>query len=270
MTTDDLRYGGAPSRRERILDALRRGGFLSISVLSRQLGVSDMTIRRDLRRLAEAGQARVVHGGASLPHPRSESTTSGFADRTRANAAAKAIIAERAIALIRPDDTIAVDAGSTAYLLAESLPEDFRGVVITNSVPVIQLFVDQPGRRVLGLGGDLVHSSQAFAGPMTADDARRLRADTFFLGAAAVDRHGCYVAADVERTTKLAFMDIADRVILLADHEKFSRRAPVLLAPLERVDTVVTDRVPDELAPVLAAAGVRISAPPIAVGVAQA
>jgi DeoR/GlpR family transcriptional regulator of sugar metabolism len=98
--------------------------------------------------------------------------------------------------------------------------------------------------RVVGLGGELLVESQAFAGQMTVEAASGLRVRTLFLGAAAVDKRGVYVATDTERPTKLALMDIADEVVLLADHGKFASSAPVLLCPHERVDTLVTDVTP--------------------------
>lgn len=259
MTSGSMRYVGATDRRDYILDTLRRRGFLSVAALSRDLRVSDMTIRRDLRRLEESGQAQVVHGGASLPH--GSFHTSAFAVRAGTNSVAKGLIAELALTLIRPHHTIAVDAGTTAYQLADALPRSFHGLVVTNSVPVIQLLLSVPDRPLIGLGGDLVRASQAFAGPMTAEDARRLRVDTFFLGAAAVDENGPYVAADIERATKLALMDIADRVVLLADHDKFMHRAPVLLAPLSRIDVVVSDAIPADLVGALDSAEVRTLTP---------
>lgn len=242
MGDQSMRYVGAPDRRERILATLRTTGFLSVTALARELGVSDMTVRRDLRRLAEQGQVQVVHGGVSLLHGTLQ--TPDFAARANTNAAAKRAIAKQALDYVDATDTIALDAGTTTYEVAQALPDDFAGTVVTNSVPVVQLFLHNPGKRLIGLGGDLVQESQAFAGPMTAEDASRLRVRTFFLGAAAVDAKGVYVAADIERPTKLALMDIADRVVLLVDNAKFAHREPVVLCDLDRIDALISDRSP--------------------------
>jgi DeoR/GlpR family transcriptional regulator of sugar metabolism len=238
VTSQALRYDGAPARRRAIVERVRAAGFCSIGDLAEELAVSDMTVRRDVRRLDELGQVRVVHGGVSLP-PGQE-----FGAREHANAGSKQRIGQAAAALIQPSDTIAVDAGTTAHALVCALTGSFAGSVVTHSVPVMQTLLDSPDTRCVGLGGDLYAASRAFVGPATVEAAARLRVRWCFLGAAAVDDRGCYGAYDLERPTKQALMDIADHVVLLADAAKFTSSAPVLLAPMERLHTVVTDAEP--------------------------
>lgn len=237
-----LRYRDAAARRDAILHRLRLAGFCAVGELAEELGVSEMTVRRDLRQLEADHEVRLVHGGASL-RPESLSSTL-FSSRAKSNGAAKRKIARRAASLIGLRDTIAIDAGTTAYELALGLPGEFTGSVVTHSVPVIQHMLSQPPVRVVGLGGDLYHPSQAFVGPTTVEMASSLRVRTMFLGAAALDERGVYCDADVERPTKRALMSIADEVVLLVDHTKFSTSAPVLLCRYEEIGTLVTDRPP--------------------------
>jgi DeoR/GlpR family transcriptional regulator of sugar metabolism len=237
-----LRYGDAPARRNAILRRLRSAGFCSVSELAGELQVSEMTVRRDLRQLTKDDQVRLVHGGASLP-PGALSPAL-FTSRAGSNDSAKRQIGRSAAALIGPQDTVAIDAGTTAYQLARALPDEFTGCVVTHSVPVIQYLLSRPSVRVVGLGGDLYHASQAFVGPTTVDMASSLRVRTVFLGAAALDERGIYCAADVERPAKRALMGIADHVVLLVDHDKFATSAPVLLCRYGDVGTLVTDRPP--------------------------
>lgn len=257
MTSRPLRYDSVDERRGFILETLRSTGFLAVADLSRQLGVSDMTVRRDLRKLAENGEARIVHGGVSLPHD--SLGPAGFAGRTNSNTDAKQRIAHAALELLTPGDTIAVDAGTTTYELSAALRDDWDGCVVTHSVPVLQLMLERPAVRAIGLGGDLFPTSQAFVGPMSVDAAARVRVRTFFLGAAAIDAGGVYVAMDIECPTKQALMDIADEVVLLVDHGKFERSAPVRLCPLSRLQGVVTDEQPSAaVSDRLAAEGVEL------------
>jgi DeoR/GlpR family transcriptional regulator of sugar metabolism len=239
-----LRYEAAPERRRWIIDQLHVTGFLSIPKVAEQLGVSEMTVRRDLRRLQATGDAIMVHGGVRLPHAHLRSTE--FVTRAQSQSAAKRCIARHAAAGLRPDDVIALDAGTTTYPIVHELPSGFTGAIITPSVPVIHALLNRHDIRVVGLGGDLHPSSQAFVGPLAVDSAQRLRVRTSFIAAAAVDSRGIYVQADVERPTKIALMDIADEVVLLADHTKFEHSAPILLCPLERVDRLVTDEMPGQ------------------------
>lgn len=252
-----MRYEGAPARRRQILDTLGVDGFLSVRDIAAQLGVSDMTVRRDLRRLELAGEVRVVHGGASLPHGTLH--TPDFLARSGQGSGAKQRIAQAALRLVQDGDVIAMDAGTTSYALAAALPDSFAGSVVTHSVPIVQLMLGRSPGRVVVLGGDLLASSQAMIGPMSVQAAESLRARTFFLGVGAIDRGGAYVDTDLERPTKLALMSAADRVVLLADANKLVRSAPVRLCRLDRVHVMVTDvEPPPEFARELGDRGVEL------------
>lgn len=250
MANAATRYEAAATRRQRILAALQERGFTSVNDLAEQLGVSSMTVRRDLRRLEQPGAVRIVHGGVSLPH---STFRSSFVTRAETNADGKRAIGRRAADLVGNADTVAVDAGTTAYELAVALPESFSGLVVTHSIPVIQFMLGRPEVRLIALGGELLAKSHAFAGSLTVQTAHRLRVRTFFLGAAAVDERGVYAETDAECPTKRALMDIADEVVLLADYTKFSVSAPVLLCPPTRLAAIVTDNPP----PAKAAAWLR-------------
>ena len=236
-----MKYGDAGTRRGLILHRVEADGFAATTALARMAGVSEMTVRRDLQTLQAEGALLLVHGGAALP---GGLRGASFDARQMVNIEAKRRIATLAARGIATTDTIALDAGTTAHALAASLPEGFAGCVVTSSMPVVQLFLDRPGPRLIALGGELHQASRACIGPLAVEGAARLNVRTFFLGAAAVDARGVYVSADLERPTKLMLMEIADRVVLLADQSKFGGSAPVLLCPLERIHTLVTDVAP--------------------------
>lgn len=232
----------ATLRRAGIMRRLRATGFVTVARLAEELAVSDMTIRRDLRMLAADEDVRVVHGGVSLAHATLRTTE--FVGRARTCAAEKRAVALRAVSLVREKDVIAIDAGTTAYDIATLLPADFAGTVITHSVPVVQHMLGLPDAHLVCLGGELYPLSQAFTGPATVEQMSTLRVRTFFLGAAAVDERGVYVAADVERATKIAVIEAADRVVLVVDATKFTEAAPIRLCGLDQLSSVVTDRPP--------------------------
>jgi DeoR/GlpR family transcriptional regulator of sugar metabolism len=260
-----MRYDAASERRAWILSALRTTGYLSIADLVRDLGVSDMTVRRDLRQLEETGEVRAVRGGVSLRH--GTLRTSDFLRRAHTQADEKRRMALTASRLVRHNDTIALDSGTSSYDLAVTLPDDFTGTVVTPSVPIIQLMLNRPLTRLIGLGGELIAPSQAFAGPFTSEIASRLRVRIFFLGAVGVDARGVYVHTDVELGTKLALMAIAEEVVLLADSEKMDKTATVQLCPLDRLTAVVTGQEPPpETADALRTAQVRILLAPTVEG----
>lgn len=230
-------------RHEQLLDALRLTGFQTVPALARQLAVSDMTVRRDLRKLQESGLVRIVHGGASLP-PGSASG-GGYEVRAIEHASAKRAIAAVAVGLVASEDTIGIDGGTTTFGVAAALPTTFAGSVVTASVPVIQQLAQRAHVHLVAVGGDLYRPSQAFVGPAAVTAIEGLRIRTLFLGAGAADERGLYVAADIERPGKLALMAAADRVVVLLDASKFASFAPVRLCAWGDVDIAVCDRAPE-------------------------
>lgn len=255
-----LRYDSAPARRRTILGAVEEAGFVSVADLSRVLGVSDMTVRRDLRKLQHEGRVRVVHGGASAVS--SPPRSSAFAGRAQQSAGGKARIGRAVADALPAAATVAVDAGTTAYACIQALPDTFHGSLVTHSIPVVALMLNRDGARVVGLGGELSPGSQAFVGPRTVEATAGLRVQTFLLGAAAADERGVYVLTDIERPTKLALMAIADEVVLVADHAKFTAPAPVRLCGWEQIARVVTDAaLPRAVARSLAALRIPVVVP---------
>lgn len=232
----------APERHVRILEAVHESGFISVTDLTGMLSVSDMTVRRDLRKLDEQGLVRVVHGGVSALSGSMHSPA--FGSRAGLNSAGKRRIGEAAAQRIGSSSTVAVDAGTTPYAVAQALPASFAGTVVTHSVPVMQLLLNRSLGRVVGLGGELLAESQAFVGPRTVEATAGLRVEQLFLGAAAIDEYGVYVATDHERPTKLAMMAIAREVVLLVDSTKFTTSSPVLLCEWAAISSVITDAQP--------------------------
>jgi DeoR/GlpR family transcriptional regulator of sugar metabolism len=237
------RYRSASERREWIIFTLRAEGFLSVGDIARALGVSHMTVRRDLQRLQGTGQVRLVYGGVSLSHAALRGTRVGTsADEERA-----ARIGAAAARLVGRADPIAIDTGATGYEIARALPDDFQGIVISNSIPVIRVLASRSRPpRVVGLGGEMLADRCAFADATTVAAIARFRVRTFFLTVDAVDERGVYAQYDLEASVKRALLDIADSIVLTADHQVFSESAPLLVTTVDRIGTLITDRAPPE------------------------
>lgn len=264
MLSENLRYRDAPQRRSAIMEHLRAVGFLTIGELAERLGVSEMTIRRDARRLHEDGDAIASRGALRLPTMAAEEASRGteYQRREQAATTAKIVVGQTAAVEIRPDDVIAIDAGTTAFQVATALPDDFAGTVVTHSIPVVNHLLDHPEAKTIALGGDIYRPSQALVGSVTIDAARGLKVRTFYLGVAAVDERGLYASADVERLVKLTLMNIADRVVLVIDHSKFAATAPVFLCGWDVLETVVSDQPPPpHIAAMLAHKGIKVLLP---------
>ena len=242
MSDQAFRYRDADERRRAIVDLVSGAGHLSNAELAEQLGVSEMTVRRDLRRLAEDEMITHLRGGARPPV--ATAPAESFGGRHLEAAEAKRAIAHRAAQLIQPTDVIAMDAGTSVAELAEVLPPDLRVSVITHSLPVMNSAAANSSISLTALGGDLHRSSLAMVGSATVDNAARLRARVFFAAAASADERGIYAARDTERIVKRTLMEISTEVVLLIDRRKFDMSAPVFLASSDEIDTVISDGPP--------------------------
>ena len=234
-----LRYETAPARRERILDLVRESGYCALAALSRDLGVSDMTVRRDVRKLSEQGLVNVVHGGVSAVTDLLAPVDFRFRAYQHLNA--KRAIALHALRLISPGSVVGLDAGTTIVEVARRLPVDQRLTVVTHSLPAMAAIARRSGVELLGLGGTFFHEGQEFAGPQAHTLVSQLRMQILLLGAAAVrdGRMWSTNGADVEM--KQALMRSADKVVLLLDSSKFDYSALMMVADLSAVTAVVTD-----------------------------
>jgi DeoR family fructose operon transcriptional repressor len=247
---------GPGARRESIIVSLRAEGFLSIADLTRQLGVSHMTIRRDLQHLQRTGEVRVVYGGVSLSLPALHES-SRWVSR---DAAEGLHLGRCAAALVRESDTIAIDAGGLGYEVAKALPEEFRGTVVTHSIPVIQLLMGRPRPpRVVGLGGEVMAGNPAFFGASTVAAVEGVRVRLLFLAPDALDDRGVYARSDAESSVQRALLNVADKAVVVARHRCFADSAPLLIGVLDRLDALVTDaRPPNKMERALRHAGVHV------------
>ena len=235
-----MRYTSAPERRARLVEMVEEQGFCTTTELAEALGVSDMTIRRDVQKLTGSGQLRSVYGGVSfLPQHALEG--SRFATRSLAQGIEKRLIAQRALDLIEPGEALALDSGTTTWEVARAWPRDLPATVVTNSLPAMAELVQHHEVQVVGLGGNLQHDGQAFAGPATIAGLADVRVNTFFLAASGLADSGVYTGNALDQATKRALLAVADRVILLADTTKLSTVAMVRVCPLDAVDQVIID-----------------------------
>ncbi|MCU1443565.1 MAG: DeoR/GlpR transcriptional regulator [Cryobacterium sp.] len=229
-----MRYTEAPARRTELLNRLASEGYVASARLAAELGVSEMTIRRDLGQLHVEGLARRVIGGATLP-----SDAKTFAERDRAGTAEKRAIAATCVGLFDGAATVALDAGTTVAPVATLIAPGTT--VVTHSVPVISACTDRDDLDLVAVGGTYQPDTRAFAGPPTRTGFESLLVDVAVLSATAVNTSGFLCANALDAEIKRAMASIAERVILLVDHTKLDARARIRIGSLELVDVVITD-----------------------------
>ncbi len=225
-------------RRQYILDRLRQDGKVVAVELSAELELSEDTIRRDLRELATAGLLQRVHGGA-LP---SSPATAPFTARQQQSAQAKSAIARAAVGLVQDGQVIILDGGTTALLVAQSLPNELRATIVTNSPPVAAALAEHPGIEVIVIGGKLYKSSLVAVGAAAIESIERIRADLCMLGVCSVHPEaGVSVPDSEEAYVKRAMIESSAEVAALVSTEKLGTAASFVVAPITALTHLVTE-----------------------------
>jgi DeoR/GlpR family transcriptional regulator of sugar metabolism len=233
----------ARQRHEVILAEVRRRGAVRVSELAALLGVSDMTVRRDLEVLDEAGVIDKVHGGATLRDERSTDEP-GFEAKSSRNTREKHAIALAAAALVRPGTAIGITAGTTTWQLTYHIVDIANLTVVTNSVRVADvLHQSQRADRTVVLTGGVRTPSDALVGPVAVAALRSLHLDSVFMGVHGMNSRAGFTTPNLmEAETNRAFVDATEHLVVLADHTKWGTTGLSSMAPLERAAVVITDR----------------------------
>ena len=231
----------AEERRDLILDILAQRGSASGRDLHRRLKVSAETVRRDITRLARENRLRKTHGGALAM----DAVEPVFDERLTVNAEGKQRIAKAAAALVREGASLIIDSGTTTLALAQALMDTRQLTVYTNDIHVATRLAGRNGNRVLLSGGEFQGSEGATVGRDASDMLANYYADFAFIGASALSHRPALLDYSREAAALRSLMIAqAKTPILLADHTKFNRTAPVRVSGLSAVHTIVVDRRP--------------------------
>jgi DeoR/GlpR family transcriptional regulator of sugar metabolism len=232
----------ARQRQHLILEQVREHGAVRVADLVVTLGVSDMTIRRDLELLQERGLLEKVHGGAAAIEG-SSLFEPGFAAKSALMEAEKELIAATAASLVEPGTAIAISAGTTTFAMAKRLTEIPGLTVLTNSVPVADvLYWDGRSDQTVILSGGVRTPSDALVGPFAVEVIRSLHVDSVFMGTHGMDpRSGLTTPNILEAETNRALIEAGRRLIVLADHTKWGTIGISSVARLADADTIITD-----------------------------
>lgn len=231
-------------RRLRIVQIIQDKKKVSIAELSREIGVSEITIRRDLKDLSDKGIIHRVHGGAIVTKPNTIDLP--VLERIQKENEQKESIGLAAAALIKDGDSVFIGSGSTTAYVARNLVNRKRLTVITNALNVGMEFSDPVGITVVVIGGMLRSSELSMIGHIADQALREVRVDKVIIGmtAISVDK-GLSNDYLPEVMTDRAIFDMAQEVILVADHTKFGKVASGYVAPINRITTLITDHKTD-------------------------
>lgn len=242
----------ARDRRSRVLDELIERKQVIVAEVAARLGVSEATVRRDLKSLADEGNAELIHGGARLPRDGDFS----FPAKQQRHGEAKAVVGRLAARLVKDDDLIFLDSGTTCAALATHLG-DRRGLRVILNSP--RLALDLRGPQLILLGGQYRTDRMDTVGPLAHTTLSELRGYAAFIGADGLDMEVGPSAADIDSAHlhRLAVAN-ARETVLLVDHSKFAAASLFRIVDWSRISTLVTDQPPPQpWAEFLAARGIK-------------
>lgn len=237
-------------RKRHILDRLKRDGRIVAKSVSQELGLSEDTIRRDLRELASEGLLQRVHGGALPASP----GVADFATRQAIGLDGKRAIGRAAAAMIEDGQVVILDGGTTALEVARHLRPGLRATIVTHAPSTALALMPHQGVDVIIIGGRLFRHSIVAVGAIAAEQIARIRADIYFLGVTGLHAEAGLTTGDIEEAAiKRQLMGQAADTIALASSEKIGAVSPFLVAPITALSgLVVESALPEEmLAPFL-------------------
>lgn len=235
---------------------VRTRGFASLPELAEQLNVSESTVRRDLDILEETGSAKRTHGGVFYVGP--SPMLPEFEERQPAQWDKKRAIAEEAAKLVQDGDTLLLDGGSTTYEVARLLVGR-RLQIVTNSLPVANLFATNKNHDLVLVGGYVYPRTGVMLGPYAIEMLEKINVRRTIMSVAGLNERGFFNSNLLLVEAEQAMMRAAEEVIVVADSSKFGHQSLSHLCPLGDVQHVVVDgEITGNWQEKLTAAGVKL------------
>ena len=249
-----------------ILSAVQDRPVVTVIDLCSLTGASEATIRRDIATLHVQNKLRRVRGGAEAINPPQFVGLAGrtFAVNETINIAQKQAIARAAVALCEDGDPIIINGGTTTFQMVHPLASR-RLQVFTNSFPIAEHLLKHSKNTIMLSGGTIYREQNIILSPFDNDVTRNFYARRMFMGAQGLGPLGLMEADPLLIQAEQKLIGQADELILLIDATKFEKRSSLVLCPLDRISTVITDdRISDQAAAMLEAADVKLIVAPTA------
>ena len=223
-------------RRAMILTSLKREGQVVAKDIAAALGLSEDTIRRDLREMAADGLLQRVHGGALPASP----AVAGLAVKATQSPDAKQALGAAAARMIKPGQLVFMDGGTTCLKLAQALPPNLRVTVVTHSPVIASALIGHPSAEVAMIGGRLFKHSGVCVGAQVLAGIRRFQADLFVMGVTGAHAGLGLTTGDMEEAdVKRAFAEAAAETMVLATAEKIGAASPHIIGPATMMQTLL-------------------------------
>ncbi len=245
-------------RRAKIIEYLESKGQVNVSELSKEFKVSEVTIRNDLAQLEEKGLLIRSRGGAI--RSQRVGVDYKFYEKSKKYLKEKQAIGKKTAELIKDNDTIIIDSGSTTMEVAKNLSRFKNLTVITNALNIASLLVNYENIKVIMLGGILRRNSLSLVGPIAENSIKNYFCDKLIIGVDGIDsEYGISTPNIEEAQLNKLMIEISKEVIVVTDSSKFTRRSFAFIAPISKIDVVVTDsNIPSKEYEALINSGVKV------------
>lgn len=247
-------------RHRLVLKLLQERSVLAVTQLVEMLGISEATARRDINALGEAGKLRRIRGGAESLTPRHEAHLVGvpFELNQGIDAEKKSAIARAAVDLIEAGESVLINGGTTTYAMVEHLAGSELDI-LTNSIPIVMKLLASSRNRVTIPGGTIYREQNIVLSPYPSDVISHFWGQKLFTGCYGLNRFGLMETDPLIVQAETHLLNRAEELIVLADSRKLRQRSSMIVAPLERISTLITDsEASEEQLEPLRRAGIRI------------
>lgn len=228
-------------RQNIILEQVEKNNRVVLDELSTLLKVSTDTVRRDIKELSDRGMLKAVRGGAIHQSPLPPT----FKQRQHIEIKEKQVIANKLLDIIKPDQVILIDSGTTTVIAAQSLPKDIPLTVVTNSIPVASVLEDFQNIKVIFIGGRVSQRTASTYGYEAIEAIRKIRADICLLGICNIDLKAGITGLDYEDCeVKKAMIETSRYIVALSTADKLGVLNPFYIAAANSIDLLITEKDP--------------------------
>ena len=227
-------------RHKHILDCLARDGYVRVAEMAKELDVTTVTIRKDLKYLEEKKLLYRTHGSASPVNPQTQEVE--VREKEKIHIDEKRRIAMAAAQLIEPDDSIIIASGSTVQMLGDFIQPQGHLTVVTSSLKTAVQLNSMDGVDVIQLGGNVRKNSLSVVGVYTSQFFEQITCSKLFLGVDGIDLDYGITNSNIEEALlNIKMIEASQRTIIMADSSKFGRRGFGRICNLDRIDVIITD-----------------------------
>lgn len=233
----------SPNRKKKIVALLSAKNFYQLAELAKDLGTSVSTTRRDLNELEQDGIVKRTHGGVMFLGAKNSLPIFGHRQETMSRE--KEAIGIKAAQIVEDGDTVIIDGGTTPYQVALHL-QNKSIQVVTNSMPVANIFADSRNVQTIVTGGILFPGTGVFLGSFAEQMIQKINAQKAFIGVSGLTQDGLYNSNALVVDTEKRMIEAAKDVFIVADHTKFDRRSLAFLQDFSNITGLITDSMPTE------------------------